>query len=197
MKVLAAPSPWRGRLILLAAIVAAAVVLPIAWYLGSPLFINQTVDESFPMSVAPAAGGIGPSGSAPPAAAPAAEQAPAAAEPRPASRGVFGEIDAIHGGEGTGAIFILPDGQRVLRLGDFRVTNGPDLFVYLSGHPAPRSSGELHEGAAFEVARLKGNVGNQNYELPADLDLSQFKSVAIYCKRFSTMFSTAELLAVS
>ena len=43
------------------------------------------------------------------------------------------------------------------------------------------------------MATLKGNIGSQNYELPADLDLARFRSVVIYCKRFSTVFSTAEL----
>ncbi|HYU20661.1 MAG TPA: DM13 domain-containing protein, partial [Chloroflexota bacterium] len=62
-----------------------------------------------------------------------------------------------------------------------------------SGHPAPRDSRQLHEGGAFEIARLKGNVGDQNYELPADLDLSAVKSVVIYCRQFSVVFSTAEL----
>ena len=57
----------------------------------------------------------------------------------------------------------------------------------------PRSSAQLHEQGAFEVARLKGNVGDQNYALPADLDLSTYRSVVIYCKRFGVVFSTAEL----
>ncbi len=43
------------------------------------------------------------------------------------------------------------------------------------------------------VARLKGNVGSQNYDLPADVDLSRFRSVVIYCKQFSVVFSSAEL----
>ena len=86
------------------------------------------------------------------------------------------------------------DGGRVLRLDDFRATNGPDLYVYLSGHPAPRSSAELHADGAFEVAPLKGNVGSQNYELPADLDLAAFRSAVICCRRFATVFSTAELV---
>ena len=102
-------------------------------------------------------------------------------------------VDAIHTGAGTATIYQLPDGRRILRFEGFTVTNGPDLFVYLSGHPEPRSSGELHEIADIEIARLKGNVGDQNYELPADLDLAQFQSVVIYCKRFATVFSTATL----
>ncbi len=103
-------------------------------------------------------------------------------------------IDSFHQAHGKALMVRLPDGRRFIRFEDFRVTNGPDLYVYLSGHPSPRTSAQLHEGAAFEVARLKGNVGNQNYELPADLALSKFKSVAIYCKRFSVMFGSAELI---
>ena len=119
------------------------------------------------------------------------------AEPVMVASGQFGEVDRIHKGAGTAIVWQLPDGARLLRFEDFRVTNGPDLYVYLSGHPAPRDSRQLHEGGAFEVALLKGNVGSQNYELPADLDLSGFSSVVIYCKRFSTVFSTAELVSAS
>lgn len=102
--------------------------------------------------------------------------------------------DAFHTGSGKVLLVRLPDGQRFLRFEEFKVTNGPDLYVYLSGHPAPRTRAQLHEGAAFEIGVLKGNVGNQNYALPADLDLSKFKSVAIYCKRFSVLFASAELV---
>ena len=103
-------------------------------------------------------------------------------------------VDGIHKGEGAATLVRLPDGQTVLRLeDDFRVTNGPDLYVYLSGSAAPRTSAELHETGAFEVAQLKGNMGGQNYALPDDLDLTRFRSVAIYCRRFTTVFSTAEL----
>lgn len=90
-------------------------------------------------------------------------------------------------------MFRLSDGTFVLRLEEFKVTNGPDLYVYLSGHPGPRSGSQVHEGGALEVARLKGNIGNQNYALPPNVDLSKFKSVVIYCKQFSVVFSTAKL----
>ena len=171
--------PW---LALLAIVIA--IIVPVAWYLGSPLFVDRRVDEGFPIGAVPAKG------------------QPAEARSKPAeltrlSRGQFGTIDAVHKGAGTATLFTRPGGQGVLRFDDFRVTNGPDLYVYLSGHPAPRDSRQLHEGAALEVAPLKGNVGSQNYELPTGLDLAAFKSVVIYCKRFSTVFSTAELAASS
>jgi len=119
----------------------------------------------------------------------------AAAAPRPTflATGKFVGTDDAHKGEGNALIVQLPTGQRFLRLEDFKVTNGPDLYVYLSGHPSPRSRAQLHEGAAFEVGLLKGNVGNQNYELASSMDITKFKSVVIYCKRFSVLFASAEL----
>jgi hypothetical protein len=109
------------------------------------------------------------------------------------ARGTFGEVDAIHKGEGQAVLTRLSDGRYSLRFEAFRVTNGPDLYVYLSGHPAPRSSAHLHQIADLEVATLKGNVGDQAYDLPAGFDPTRFKSVVVYCKRFTTVFSTAEL----
>ena len=110
------------------------------------------------------------------------------------AQGAFGIVDAIHHGEGTASLLNLSDGTRILRLGqDFRVTNGPDLYVYLSANPAPRTSSQLHDAGAFEVAPLKGNIWDQNYALPADLDLDHFASVVIYCRRFNVVFSSAEL----
>ena len=124
------------------------------------------------------------------------ESSPAALVENRLAVGRFGAIDGIHKGDGSASIVRSAVGQRVLRLDDdFRVTNGPDLYVYLSGSAAPRSSSELHSAGAFEVAQLKGNVGGQNYALPADLDLSTFRSVVIYCRRFTTVFSTAELVS--
>jgi hypothetical protein len=111
-------------------------------------------------------------------------------EPTVLLMGSFIDIDPIHGAEGSATIYALPNGDRVLRFEDFRSKNGPDLHVYLSTE-APTSTfaglgeGEVHLGA------LKGNVGNQNYDLPADVDLSQYRSVVIYCVPFRVVFSTA------
>ena len=156
----------RRTALAVAAVGLVVLALPLAWYLASPLFLTQAVSESAP-------------------AAPAQSRLAA---------GRFGVVDGIHKGEGAATLVQLPDGQTVLRLeDDFRVINGPDLYVYLSGSAAPRTSAELHGTGAFEVAQLKGNVGGQNYALPDDLDLSQFRSVVIYCRRFTTVFSTAQL----
>ncbi len=124
---------------------------------------------------------------------PAAEQAmppDMPDEPTVLVMGSFIDIDPIHGAEGSATIYELPDGERVLRFEDFRSKNGPDLHVYLSTE-APTSTfaglgaNEIHLGA------LKGNVGNQNYDIPADVDLSTYRSVVIYCVPFRVVFSTA------
>ena len=105
--------------------------------------------------------------------------------------GQFKDADSFHKGSGRATIYQLPDGSHVLRLEEFSVTNGPDLRVLLAGHPAP--SGRADLGDYLEIGLLKGNMGNQNYEIPADTDLSQFRSVVIYCKPFHVVFSTATL----
>lgn len=199
--------PWfawaGGALVILAA-------AAFGYWTISPLFISTTVDEAFPTSAAVIE--AAPTADAPasaageamaaesmaaearPTAAPtAASPAAAPAGPVALSAGSFTTIDSLHGASGSATIYRLPEGGLVLRLADFAAQNGPDLFVGLSGHPMPRSSDEVHQGGYLELARLKANQGNQNYELPADIDLSQYKSVVIYCRAFSVVFSTAEL----
>lgn len=162
-------SHWRQGVIL----GFLALILPVGWYVASPLFISHSVSEALPTARALLA---------------------ETAVPRVFATGQFGVVDAVHHGQGTAKLLALPDGSHLLRLEDFSVTNGPDLYVYLSDQPAPRESGQLHEHRAFEVGQLKGNAGNQNYALPADLDLNAFASTVIYCRRFGVVFSTAQLL---
>jgi hypothetical protein len=74
-----------------------------------------------------------------------------------------------------------------VRLEDFAVRNGPDLFVYLS----PSNKG--YAKGAVELGRLKADRGNQNYAIPADVDVADYRSVVIWCRQFSVLFATAAL----
>jgi Electron transfer DM13 len=98
--------------------------------------------------------------------------------------------------DGKATIYRLEDGKPLLRLEDFSTTNGPDLFVVLSSSANPDQDG-LKNGAYVQLDALKGNVGNQNYELPADVDLSQYKSVVIWCRTFNIVFGYATLQSAS
>ena len=179
----------------------ALVLLVAGIWAVSPLFYNRRVDEAFPAAASQATAAAMEAMPAKPAATAAAMEAmpakPAAtaasAGPVALSSGNFTRVDAIHSAEGTATIYRLEDGKLVLRLENFKSTNGPDLFVGLSGHPMPRSKSEVYDQGYVQIAPLKGNQGNQNYELPADIDLSAFKSVVIYCRAFNVVFSTAEL----
>ena len=106
------------------------------------------------------------------------------------SQGQFQDADSFHQGSGTASIFQQGD-QRVLRFEDFEVTNGPDLHVLLVENIAGTSQDEL--GNYVDLGSLKGNMGNQNYEIPPDVDLGQFSGVMIYCVPFHVVFATAAL----
>jgi hypothetical protein len=112
--------------------------------------------------------------------------------------GRFVELDALRNAVGTANIWeIVADDeiQRVLRLDpDFQVSQGPDLRVYLSIASQPDSAEEmLGNGSAVEVGVLKGNIGAQNYELPDELDITQYATVVIFSEEFQRIFSYAPL----
>ncbi|CAB4585980.1 MAG: hypothetical protein F2534_17580 [Actinobacteria bacterium] len=78
-------------------------------------------------------------------------------------------------------------GQRFLRLEAFETDNGPDLDVYLVNSAA----GGVED--AIVLGDLKGNIGDQNYEIPEGVDLSVYDTVVVWCVRFSSPFGEATL----
>lgn len=107
--------------------------------------------------------------------------------------GEFRDQDALHKGSGQATIYRGPDGTHLLRLDDLNVTNGPDLFVLLSPHHDPNNPDEARTEGYVNLGELKGNRGNQNYSIPSDVDVPSQRSVIIYCKAFSVIFSVAPL----
>ena len=172
-----------------------------AWWLLSPLFLNTTVEEEFPFS-ATADMPVGMTqteaedimqGMAKVDMEEMEEMPDEMAEAVALSSGMFRDADSFHKGSGTATIYRLPDGSGALRFENLDVTNGPDLRVLLSTHPDPQNKAELNEAGYIHIEKLKGNRGNQNYELPADADLESFGSVIIYCMPFHVIFSVAPL----
>jgi Electron transfer DM13 len=177
--------------------VALAVVLlvggPVAWYLGSPLFIRTALVEPEPTVGAP----IAPVPSAAPAApASSSSPSPSALAPSPTAAGPtltpprtgqFTGADDFHFGSGTASLIETAPGQWTVRFEDFSVRNGPDLYVYLS----PDASG--YSKQALELGTLKATDGSFNYEVPAGTDVAGLKSVVIWCKQFAVQFAVAPL----
>ena len=220
------------KTVIIGMIVVLLIALPIIWYLASPLFINKSVDEAFPvampagtdidampedekmaletefMTAVPDAAGAAemPAEERETAAQPGSEAAATVvmtdqnmAETMPAAAdewivqaaGEFVDADNAHQGSGSAAIYQQGD-QVVLRLENFEVTNGPDLHVLLTKNPNPANRAEVGE-EYIDLGELKGNVGDQNYDIPADIDLSEYQGVVIYCVPFHVVFATAAL----
>jgi hypothetical protein len=177
-------------------LIVIGVVVAAGWWLISPAFIDKQVNEALPVGVVESSASPAPAEIAPTALAvdtvPTVEVAPAGTD-QILVQGSFYNLAHLSSGEAL--IYQLADGSRVLRLQNFSVDNGPDLYVYLVPiDPVPNASGSDIPGH-YSLGRLKGNIGDQNYELPADLDLSQYKSVVIWCQAFAVPFAAAPLAA--
>ena len=139
-----------------------------AWYAFRPerLFINQKVNEQFPTTSA-------------------------ANNTRLAS----GEFHAgAHETKGTATIFQLGDGKRALRLTNFATSNGPDVHVYVVAAGDAKDNDTVKNAGFIDLGSLKGNIGDQNYDVPANVDLAKYRAVTIWCARFGVNFGTAPLM---
>jgi hypothetical protein len=144
-------------------------VLVGAWWAFRPekLFVNQKVNEA----------------------------APAALSSEPEAL-YTGKLEGkIHQTSGRATIYKAADGRQYLRLSDFTTSNGPDVHVLLVRAEDKALDQEIVKGdlESVELGALKGNQGDQNYELPATADLNQYQAVAIYCERFHAIFGVAKL----
>ena len=147
--------------------VVALVVVICLWYAFRPekLFINKQVNEA-----APAQGAL-----------------------TPLSTGRF--IGEAHKTTGRATVFKQADGSRSLRLTDFSTSNGPQLHVLLVDGQNPDALKDFSLSAVknVDLGDLKGNMGDQSYQVPTDVDLQKFNRVTIYCERFHANFGSAAL----
>ena len=88
---------------------------------------------------------------------------------------------------GTATLIKRAEGGRVLTLTKFAVNNGPDLRVYL----VPGDGKDT--GKHIDLGGLKGNKGNQKYDVPGSADVAKYKTVVIWCRAFSVAFARATL----
>jgi len=198
--------PSRRAWIGIAAVTMTAVVAGAIAFAPWRLFIDTEVRDADPFVTATA----GPTSSAPPAApapstaadraAPATTAPPAAptttTAPAPTTSptvrvGSFRSI--AHQTSGTVRVGPTPDGRQVVYLEDLATDNGPDVRVFLSPHP-PEGDDSIYGTDELELGPLKGNIGDQTYEVPADVDLGRYQSVVLWCERFSVGFGVAGLV---
>ena len=148
---------------------AAIAVLVGAWWAFRPekLWVNQQVNEAAPAGLT--------------------------SEPQALYTGKL--EGKAHGTSGRATIYKDGSGKQYLRLTDFATSNGPDVHVLLVSADDPSLMKDVVAGDLnhVELGSLKGNQGDQNYDLPAGVDLEKYQAVAIYCERFHAIFGVARL----
>lgn len=106
--------------------------------------------------------------------------------------GDFVSLSPVLGAEGIIQIFERADGTRLLRVEELNVTNLNDLQVVLSGNAEPLTTEAMQQDGLFiELGLLQGNIGSQNFEIAAEIDLSRYNSVALYSQSLELVVSYA------
>ena len=188
------------RVVLIAAPIIAVPVLAFAWWLLSPLFLNTTVSEDFPLSASAAM----PEGVTQQEAEEImvgmakinmemVEPMPGSTEPTLLASGKFRDGDSFHKGNGDASLYRLSNGDTLLRFENLSVTNGPALHVVVTSDSNPQGRADLNAAGYDDLGRLKANRGDQNYEVAASIDVDSIGSVVIYCMPFQVIFSVATL----
>ncbi len=157
-------------------IIGGALILAvISWALFRPelLFVNSKVNEAFPGASAQSASAR-------------------SSEPIALAAGQF--HSGAHETKGTATIYQLPEGKQVLRLMDFSTSNGPAVHVYLVAAKDATDNATVKNAGFVDLGSIKGNQGDQNFDVPANTDLSRYQAVTIWCARFSVNFGTAPLM---
>ncbi|MFE0750021.1 DM13 domain-containing protein [Gordonia sp. NPDC058843] len=165
-----------GAVVLVALAIGAVVFQP--WL----IFVDTEVDDAIPVAVTPTSSVPG--------------QAPPAG-PVVISRGTL--ISHEHSTSGAVSVIEQPDGSRVLAIENLDTTTGPDVHVWLSQGEVVEGFGGWRTAAGVphvDLGMIKGNKGNQIYEIPADVDLGDYPSVFLWCVKFSVSFGAAEMASL-
>jgi hypothetical protein len=195
------PSP--RRLLVRALLVASVMAFAAGWYAFRPdrLFTVTSAAEAAPVAAVPSSASaavatpvaVSPVAAQPPAPSAAPTPVPSAA-PTVVAQGRF--HTNAHTTLGTATVLDLGGGRRVLRLTGFRTSNGPDVRVVLVAARDVTDDATVKRAGYIALGALKGTRGDQNYEVPATLDLARYRTVTIWCERFDVNFGSAPLASV-
>jgi hypothetical protein len=170
----------RTRSVQAAAALAVIAASAFGWWTISPLFLTKTLNEDLPVRATATA--------APTAAAATNTASVAPAGPKVLSMGQLQRVDDLHRGTGPVSLIEL-EGKTYLRFEDVAIQNGPDLHVYLA-----RGMGGAYDGSRdLYLGALKATNGSFNYELPAGTPLADYRSVVVWCRAFTVLFTWADL----
>ncbi|EJS62377.1 hypothetical protein CN425_04740 [Bacillus cereus] len=147
------------------------IVLGILWSLFRPekLFIDKNVNEALPQTEI--------------------KSKESQLQEQIVTKGQF--QNGVHETAGVATIYQLADGKHILRLTNFSTSNGPDVRVVLVPTKQLKNNEDVKNYKYIELGKLKGNKGDQNYEIPNEIDVSTYGAVSVWCKRFNENFGAA------
>jgi hypothetical protein len=150
------------------------VAMAIGWSFFRPelIFINKMVNETLPESATSTSTAQGSQTSV-------------------LATGRFHSVS--HETSGVATIHQLSDGKRLVRFTTFETSNGPDVRIYLVAAEDATDNETVTRAGFVDLGAMKGNRGDQNYEVPINIDLGQYQAVTIWCRCFGVNFATAPL----
>ena len=155
-------------------ILIGVIVLAVAYYLISPLFINVRVDEASPEGA-----------SSPEIATDSGDGTEEIMSSEDVSTKPM-QIEGTPGHPASGtARIVTADGKSYLRYENFKTINGPDIFIYLSK--------DIEATEFVNLGRVRATEGNINYEIPQEVDPRDYPYALVWCRAFSELFNSAKL----
>lgn len=126
---------------------------------------------------------------------PDADQAlPSMSGPVIVARGEFTQIDPVRGASGTLVIYEQADGSKVVRFEGFSAVNGPDLRVMMTAKSAEALAVDASLGVTdVDLGPLRGNMGDQSYALPPEIDIGNYRNIAIVSSTLNVVYSIAPI----
>jgi hypothetical protein len=164
-----------------------------AWYLIAPLFTGQEAHSIFPtLALMPSTTPKPPTATPLPTETAQATSVGFSMGPAVELVAVGEFYEVTHAGSGTASVYLTETGDLVLSLEDFEVEEGPDLRLYVTEQEVVTDA-VLAFDESIDLGLLEAFSGNQVYELPEDLDLSQYQSIVVWCDTYQEPFIAASL----
>jgi hypothetical protein len=101
------------------------------------------------------------------------------------STGSLIDLNTGHSLQGKVIFLTNSNNEKILRMEDFSVVNGPDVNVYLS------KTSEFKD--VIDLGDLRATQGNINYEIDPAINTTEYKFVLVWCIKYAVLFGYAEV----